>query len=496
MAFKQPPPKRLVICCDGTWLNSSSGSVVSLDPRKTMAVELTGKVSLQTPSNVTRIGRCIEPPSRPIQQITYYQAGLGSRNLQDKILGGAVGYGLAEHIREAYQFIAMNYDTLAYDANGGGVTGDEIYLIGFSRGAFTARSIASFINDVGLLTKIGLGHFYPIFADWENQQKKDWKVPFKYDPFVGHDKPEYSLFDVAGKKRYVEKLVKLGMTTPNVKIKAVAVWDTVGSLGLPRLGIFNTLHHESIDYAFVDTEVPPAVTHAIHAISLDEDRKSFMPTIWELPNPVPGQSLNQVWFAGSHSDVGGSYDDTRAADITLAWMISQLATLGLKFNKEVMKKQFYKPIGNEPELPWSCGPLHNEFKGMYVLTDKLIRSPMSYLRHDHYTGAPRVPHEVLVNTQEKVHSSVRIRWGLRGKNYEGKDYVSAALNGWTVEGTATDAAVDEGNIDAKTIRDEQAGIVWKKGEKIMKEELLSDLEWELLKTVRLGVGMKFVTITP
>jgi hypothetical protein len=110
------------------------------------------------------------------------------------------------------------------------VIGDEIYLIGFSRGAFTARSIAAFINDVGLLTKVGMMHFYTIFVDWENQQKKGWKVPFPGDPFEGHGKPEYNLNDREGKKRYVAKLVEKGMTVPGVKVKACAVWDTVGKL--------------------------------------------------------------------------------------------------------------------------------------------------------------------------------------------------------------------------------------------------------------------------
>ncbi|KAF2117016.1 hypothetical protein BDV96DRAFT_644453 [Lophiotrema nucula] len=512
MATPRLPMKRLVICCDGTWVDSNSGVQISMNPLKALAAELTGKVTLQTPSNVTRIGRCVKQldtsQTSDIQQISYYQSGLGTQNFEDKILGGATGYGLAEHIREAYQFIAANYNHEAWDADGDGVTGDEIYLIGFSRGAFTARSIAAFINDVGLLTKIGMMHFYTIFADWENQQKQGWKVPFKDDPFEGHDKSEYNLFDPSGKKAYVEKLVSLGMTTRGVKIKAVAVWDTVGSLGLPRLGIFNTLNHESLDYAFVDTTVPSCVSHAIHAISLDEDRKSFMPTIWE--KPAPGQTLNQVWFAGGHADVGGSYDDTRAADITLIWMISQLATVGLEFDIDILKRQFYKPQGEEPPLPWACGPIHNEYKGFYLLGDSLTRTPMSYVRYDHHTGVPKVPQEPLEETHEKVHSSVRIRWGLKGKNHENKDYASPALKGWKVEGTAKDGVVNEGTngrsgangtsngvgTSAERIRKSQAGIKWKNGAKEMPEEPVSDLEWELILAFRPDIGQRFLSITP
>jgi len=502
---EQFPMKRLVVCCDGTWVDSNNGTTISLNPIDLIG-NFMGKVKLQTPSNVTRIGRCVRQidtsnASQPIQQITYYQAGIGSQNLEDKVLGGATGFGLAEHIREAYQFIAANYNHFAYDVDGDGTTGDEIYLIGFSRGAFTARSVASFINYVGLLTKVGMTHFYTIFVDWENQQKKSWKAPFSNDPFEGHDKKEYNLFDKDGKKKYVQKLVDLGMTVPGVKIKAVAVWDTVGSLGIPRLGIFNQLNAMSLDYAFVDTSVPPCVQHAIHALALDEDRKPFMPTVWELPNPLPGQTLNQVWFSGGHADVGGSYDDTRAADITLVWMISELDKLGLKFSEDTMKRQFYSPQGEEPDIPWSCGPIHNAYKGLYLLADSLTRTPSSYVRYDHYTGVPKVPREELVQTHENVHASVRIRWGLKGKDSEGKNYASPALKGWTVQGVPKTGATNGANgangattVDAQTIRAGQAGIFWKNGSKIMQEDEMSDLEWQLLNRFRPDIGGKFLSI--
>src|ERR1700761_7559192 len=132
-----------------------------------------GGVVLQQPTNVTRICRSVKPTiqvqtgreSQEIKQITYYGSGVGTANVQDHLEGGLTGEGesgVAEHIREAYEFIATNYSA---ESN------DEIILIGFSRGSFTARSVASFINDVGLLTPLGLTYFYPIFEDWENQQK-------------------------------------------------------------------------------------------------------------------------------------------------------------------------------------------------------------------------------------------------------------------------------------------------------------------------------------
>lgn len=136
---------------------------------------LSGDGHLQNPSNVTRIVRAILPEtSDSIPQISYYQAGIGTEGTWwDHVYGGGTGAGLSENIREGYGFLARNYKE-----------GDEIFLIGFSRGAFTARSIGAMIGSVGLLTIKGMQHFYPIFSDWENQVKPpDWKSKFPDQPF-------------------------------------------------------------------------------------------------------------------------------------------------------------------------------------------------------------------------------------------------------------------------------------------------------------------------
>lgn len=119
--------------------------------------------SLQTPSNVTRIGRAILAEDKNhCPQIVYYQAGIGTGfGLADKYIGGGTGEGISEHIREAYSFLANNY-----------LPGDEIFLLGFSRGAFTARSIAGLIGSFGLLSKEEMPHFYDVFKDWENAGAK------------------------------------------------------------------------------------------------------------------------------------------------------------------------------------------------------------------------------------------------------------------------------------------------------------------------------------
>ncbi len=209
--------KRIVIACDGTWKDSDG--------------------EYEIPSNVTRICRCIKQEARDakkgevIPQIIYYQSGVGTEStLYNKIVGGSTGQGtrqfnltyclrvyqelisylgLADNIREAYSFICNNYET-----------GDEIILIGFSRGAFTARSIATLIGAIGLLNRQGLIYFYQIFQDWQNQLRPNWKSPYPKEPWEGRP-PVHT-------PEYRRKLLELELTRPDITIKAIGVWDTVG----------------------------------------------------------------------------------------------------------------------------------------------------------------------------------------------------------------------------------------------------------------------------
>ena len=137
---------------------------------------------LQVPSNVTRITRSIKPYHNDGKnQIVYYQAGVGTgMTAWDKVLGGATGEGLSENIREAYAFVAHNYQEPNADNEG-----DEIFLVGFSRGAFTARSIAGLIGCIGVLTKLGMSDFYGIFKDYKKCGEHDWSTEYKKRP----DKP-------------------------------------------------------------------------------------------------------------------------------------------------------------------------------------------------------------------------------------------------------------------------------------------------------------------
>ena len=137
-----------------------------------------GKGRLQTPSNVTRIGRAILAEDKDHHpQIVYYQSGVGGGNTSiERLVGGGTGDGIDEHMREAYSFLANNY-----------TTGDKIFLLGFSRGAFTARSVGGLIGGIGLLEKTGLPFFYLIFKDWENAGVKNYK------PKIQHVIPDFEV---------------------------------------------------------------------------------------------------------------------------------------------------------------------------------------------------------------------------------------------------------------------------------------------------------------
>lgn len=210
-------PKKLIVCCDGTWQDSDNNPA--------------------NPTNVTRIARAVKDlDDDHHQQIVYYQAGVGTGiGITDYLLGGGTGLGLAEHIREAYSFLVSNYadhDDL--------VPPDNIYLLGFSRGAFTARSIGGLVGAVGLLRTKAMSFFLRIFQDWENAGRKGYRTQFFEAYFPNPEErakyqPDYELAHTPGAENidkymaaYRRQLLILNLTQ-EVKIKCIGVWDTVRS---------------------------------------------------------------------------------------------------------------------------------------------------------------------------------------------------------------------------------------------------------------------------
>ncbi|KAF9631692.1 protein of unknown function DUF2235 [Lasiodiplodia theobromae] len=385
-ADSPPPYKRLIVACDGTWLNSDNGMANG---------------ELAVPSNVTRISRAIKPMSKDrIPQIVYYQFGVGSRgNVVNRVISGSTGGGLEENVREAYSFLSNNY-----------TPGDEIFLIGFSRGAFTARSIAGLIDNIGHRRD-------------RHYKDRNPDIPFSNKPNAG---------DLA----YRYELEARGMTTLGVRVKAIGVWDTVGSLGAPRIGWLTRVGlqpMQSKEMTFYDTKLSNCVDYAFQALALDERRTSFAPALWEKSRDNKRTVLRQVWFPGVHSNVGGGYDDQQLANITLAWMVAQLQPfLDFKtkyvFDQELANDRFYSKR-RQPIRPWSFGEIPNSSSGIYSLAGSTKRTPGQYTVTDPHTG--RSTGRPLRETCEYMHASVRTRLRMGGPGTEDKGrYDPEALDDW------------------------------------------------------------------
>ncbi|EGN98570.1 hypothetical protein SERLA73DRAFT_74765 [Serpula lacrymans var. lacrymans S7.3] len=312
-------PKRLLIFCDGTGMDgnlseSKSMAQAKADDANTLLDEKEpgaprgGSSDPQNASNVLRLSRAVKLySSEHKQQIVFYQSGVGSEAgfdgdpvIESKITQ-ATGIAVASKIRDAYAFIAQNFEVE-----------DEIYIFGFSRGAYAARKLAGLIDRIGLLETKQLGHFFTI-----------WRQ------LVDHKDP----------------IIPPGTRT--TRIRCVGVWDTVGSV----LNEINALNIE-------DGSLPASIDVALHAVSMQENRQKFLPTLWKVPKAGlrPGQILKEVWFPGAHSDVGGGYKPHELADIAVFWMAGEIQSfvdLDLPFLQS-SKQQ-------DPE-PWGKSQPHNAYE--------------------------------------------------------------------------------------------------------------------------------------
>ena len=299
--------RRLVVCCDGTWQAAESKTI----------------------TNVAYTARAIAPISGldGVTQIVFYDPGVGTGNLVDRISGGAFGDGLDGNIVDAYRFLVYNYSP-----------GDEVFFFGFSRGAYTARSTVGMLRKCGLLKKVHADH---VGAAYELYRRR-------------HDEP-----DGPAATHFREEF-----SWPTFGVEFLGVWDTVGSLGIPLTGLRWFTRR---DDQFHDTKLSRLVKRAYHAVSIDERRGPFKPTLWE-KQPDSDQKVEQAWFSGVHSDVGGGYDDRALANITFQWMAKRAYDAGLEFDHQYLDKalgiNLVKPdiVDNKGYK----GELHNSLTGIYL----------------------------------------------------------------------------------------------------------------------------------
>ena len=330
--------------------------------------------------------------------------------------GGLTGSGLSDLVREGYQFLATNY-----------TRGDEIFIFGFSRGAYSARAVAGLIGEIGLLTAGGMPYFPEIFKDVQHRHDPHYMPKHPDLPF--RDKPS------ASDPEYKKKLARRRLTILGVPIKVVGVFETVGSLGPPKVGFLQKagLQQSSMkELSFYDTSLSNCIEYAFQALALDERRFAFQPTLWE---KFSGSRtiLRQVWFPGAHANIGGGYDDQQMATITLAWMLAQCETfldfdLDYAFDQWEDAEDYFKKHYEKPRR-WGFGKIWDGITTLYALGGRKVRTPGRYCAVDPTNG--QQTKEPLEDTHEYVHPSVRARIKLKGPGINDRGiYECKALENW------------------------------------------------------------------
>lgn len=265
--------RRIVLCFDGTWNKPTDENLAAEE---------------QVETNVCRFYRSVkEAGADGLQQLKWYDEGVGTK-WYDRFIGGAIGVGLEKNILDGYKFLAQQYQD-----------GDEVYVLGFSRGAYTARSLVGLLRNCGLV---------------ENK-----RLPLRIAMAYGIYRTRDDGPDSPTALQFKAKFSRV------IKIKFLGVWDTVGALGIP-LDLLQRLNMQF--YEFHDTKLSTIVENACHAVAVDEHRVDYDACLWT-PEVKPEQSLQQRWFVGAHCDVGGGYKDRRLSDLALRWMQDNAAAAGL-----------------------------------------------------------------------------------------------------------------------------------------------------------------------
>ena len=281
---------------------------------KRLAVFLNGTWNaVDDNTNVWRMKALCAPTSTDGKaQLVYYEIGVNG------FYGGVFGKGLSENIRLAYEWLVENYND-----------GDEIFIFGFSRGAYTARSLAGLITKFGILkpgSPIGLTQLYERYK--RSDEQTIWEL---------HEQQDAGTINgITLEERWMLKY------SQRVKIKVVAVWDTVGSLGIPAFSIGGISRST---FGFLHTGLRIHIENGYQALAIDEHRKDFAPTLWDVrrsndPNavhaaPRPISSVEQRWFVGAHANVGGGYASDLLAQIPLRWIMKKASLHGLTFRNDV-----------------------------------------------------------------------------------------------------------------------------------------------------------------
>ncbi|MGH8819740.1 MAG: DUF2235 domain-containing protein [Rhodoferax sp.] len=327
--------KTIVFCADGTWNgpDDTDQTTDGGDPKLTNVCKMFGWLqgSIDGEWGTKEMELVLGPAAAPTQ-IAKYIHGVGdSQVFIDKIAGGAFGVGVTARIARGYTYLSRNY-----------VAGDRIVINGFSRGAYTARALAGMVAAQGLLAPA-------LATDPANKYDNAVRAWFRYRH--GSDSTLICrLLDGLDEFVNIRSVFGSGdlpddAFVPVDAVTAVAVWDTVGALGIP---LYNLNGKELDLFGFANTRLSPKVGLGLHAVSIDEQRMSFQPTLWDdAPN------VTQALFAGGHADVGGGYVEHGLSDVPLLWFVDRLQhpDVGLAFQR----------APRSPVTPNPCGCAHREW---------------------------------------------------------------------------------------------------------------------------------------
>jgi uncharacterized protein (DUF2235 family) len=328
----KPTPRKIIILCDGT-----------------------GNAIKENQSNVLKFYRLLQ---RNDDQIVYYDTGVGTITdstgamsqawLEFKrIWGLATGFGLFANVLDAYRFLSRYYHD-----------GDEVYMLGFSRGAYTVRVLAGFNETIGLLAPHQL-HLsdYVLRAYQQVARTGDFMIA---------------------------RRIRETLDTSRIPIRFVGCWDTVASVFAPGVGPLGLPGPLTLPY----TRSNPSVKTFRHALAIDERRRMYRANHWQEPqvyksNPFAPkdkeqpQDIKQVWFAGVHADIGGGYPEAESAPakFPLDWMVKEAKAQGLKFRPRLYKRlvlgQNVKNSTRNYVAPDPAAPLRNSLRGFWWLLEVL-----------------------------------------------------------------------------------------------------------------------------
>lgn len=369
--------KRLVCSLDGTW-NDDDGT--------------------QPLTNVAKLNRAILfQDRRGVRQLSRYVDGIASSEGQGwSFLKGALGFEVSDRIQAGYEFLSNVYEP-----------GDEIYLLGFSRGAYEARSLASFITLFGLAQK---GSNFSIDDAWTIYRQAEHKRDFN------------AVAEVSASCHYP------------VRIRCLGVWDTVGNIGNP-ISSWAWLSRK-LDYH--DMRLHDTIDVALHALSIDEGRSPFRPSLFTYPEdaqPPSRQHIEQVWFPGSHADVGGGWPESDLSDIALLWMAERIqATTNLALDIDALKRQ---------SRPDHLGLQHASSTGwLYAFSRfwpyvRLIQQSLKNAAPSRQWRASKL-RRGLVSLNEKIHESALTRLGQTVKEARGSAIREIVYRPPTLDGKSTE----------------------------------------------------------